>query len=475
MKHGQNFAKKPDLLKEEMQRAMQSRRILGDKLVEKWARNEIGAKLDELYVKSPTKARNTAIAIHNQEKYLKSLSETVIATAFGTRPENLLKVVRIGSANSCRGDIFTEYPLQSSDDAIFYIEATYEQSLRDATAAQKMYENVNMYYAGEQVVATIDAAGAGTSYSVTISTSKPVVPYSVRVLIGGALVGNDDGAGNLTYTGQSTGANTIVYSTGAVVMNLLAAPNAKIEILYSWNSEVSTLYDQFGTIALSVQKRRFNARPMPLSYSFSEMSAIMFETTGLGNAEDLLIGAVGDEHAKSKDYKAIARARQIALGNTRAYFNADFAAEGEVQDKSHAQKLLFKIGEVSAAIYDDIKRGVVNKAVAGSLALNYMKKHDLWKDDTSMNRIGVYKAGTLSDIEVYACPADSSLVANNDILLTYKNPEEGMDLSIAFGVLTEISAQLKYPQLYTQGTIASVEDAIVFNTKFMRLLTINNL
>ncbi len=235
------------------------------------------------------------------------------------------------------------------------------------------------------------------------------------------------------------------------------------------------MYSQFGTVGISVVKKRFNARPYPLGYDFSEMTRVMMATTGLGKAEDLLIGAVGDEHAKSRDYKAIARLKEVAKNNAIATFNTDFAAEGEISDKAHAQKLLSAIGEVGAALYDDLKRGVVNRAIAGSKALVYMKKHDLWKDDNTQPRTGVYKAGTLSDITVFACPADSALVANNEILLLYKNPEEGLDVSMVFGVLTEITAQLTLPTLHTQGTFATIEDSLLINSKFARLLQLTNL
>jgi hypothetical protein len=464
-------------VKREYARVMNKRKFYGDKLIEKWVREGTGVGLDKLAESNIERARNTAIAIQNQEKYLKGLQETVIATSFSTRPENLLKVVRIGVANSNRGEIFTEYPLVSTDDALFYIDMTYEQSLRGSTAAQKIYENINMYYSGEEAIATINAAGLSTAYSVTITTSVPIVPGSVRLIVGGAIKATDNGSNTLVpfVTGYLTGTNTVDYTSGAFVLNFAAAPNASIQVVYNWNSEDSNLYSQYGTVGISVIKKRFNARPMPLGYSFSEMTKIMMQTTGLGSAEDLLLGAVGDEHAKSRDYKAIARGRQIAMGNAVTTFNSDFAAEGEVSDKMHAQKLLSKIGEVGAAIYDDIKRGQVNKAVAGSKALVYMKKHDLWKDDKSQPRSGVYKAGSLSDIDVYACPADASLVANNEVLLTYKNPEQGLDLSLVFGVLTEITAQLAYPQFYTQGNFATVEDCLSINTKFTRLLSISGL
>jgi len=465
-----------NVMNEEFKRVTEARNSFAESAIKRHATQDWGEGLEDLFESNPSKARNTAVALSLQEAHLNQLSESIISTELRLRPENVLKVVRIGVANSNRGDFATEYPLQTTDDAIYHIDMTYEKSLRGATAGDKIYENVHPYYVGEQQIANIDPAGAGTSYTVTISTPKPIVPYTIRILVGGALVGNDDGAGNLSYTGQDTGAaNTVDYTSGQFVFNFVGAPGAAIDVLYDWNSEDESLYDQFGTVGIKLRKTRFEARPQILGYSFTTMTEIALETTGIGNAEDLLVGAVGDEHAKSRDYKAIAKLRMVALGNGIDTFDADFAAAGEVSDKLHAQKLMSKIKQIGGQIYNDIKRGQVNKAIAGSDALVYMMKHDNWVDDTSQPRTGVYKAGRFGDIDVFACPADSQLVNANEIILTYKNPEEGLDVGIVFGVLTEIAATLMYPEFRKVGNVASVEDSRVINSKFVRILQLNNL
>ena len=138
IKHGRK-----ENLQETAKHYLQDRKQRQEFLVEKWSRVDVGAKLKELYSKKPERARNTAMLIENQEKHLKRLTESIISQAFQTRPENVLKVVRIGSANSNRGDIFTEFPLTTTDDALYFIDMTYQDSLRGATADQKIYENIN--------------------------------------------------------------------------------------------------------------------------------------------------------------------------------------------------------------------------------------------------------------------------------------------------------------------------------------------
>ena len=272
--------------------------------------------------------------------------------------------------------------------------------------------------------------------------------------------------------------NTITYSSGAIEINFTTAPvnGASVVCEYAFDSENSSNYSSFGTVGLGVSRYRFAANPKPLGYYFSDMAAITLETTGLGDIHDHLISAVADEHAKAKDYRAIGFARQVAKGNTITTFDSDFATAGEVSDKSHAQRILSTIDDINGDIKDDIKRGSLNTAVCGSRALTYLKKHDLWRSDTGgQSTWGCHQAGYLDNIKVFYCPADTDVIANNEVLLTFKGDSEVDDLSIVFGTLTEISAELRYPEQYTKGFISSVDDRVVVEPKFLRLLQISNL
>ena len=483
LKHGRKEDGKK-FTEAEAQKYLKERRINQERLLEKWSKVDIGSGLVELHNNKPERARNTAQLVENQERYLKTLSEAIISQSFQTRPENVLKVVRIGSANSNRGDIFTEFPLTTVDDAIYFITMTYESTLRGATAGDTLYEGGGdkRFYAGEAYETV--SSGSGTSHTISC-TYAPLVKGKVMILIDRELVAHDmavhgtsDTTGTLTIVNSSKiTSGTVVYATGVISLTLpVSTAAASVVALAQFDSENSTLFDYLGSVSLTVTKERFNARPMPLGYNYSKMLELQLGTEGLGDVDDMLVGAIGDEHAKSRDYKAIALARSIALTNGSAYtFDTNFAGQGEVSDKLHAQKLLAKIGSIGGLIYDDVKRGVVNKAVAGSQALQYMKKHDLWKDDMTQVRTGVYKAGTYSDIDVYCCPADTNLVANNEILLTFKNPLEGLDIAVCFGVLTEMVSSLEYPEHYKKGFISSVEDSKPITKKFIRLLSLSNL
>jgi len=461
-----------------------------DRLLERWCRTDIGQGLDKLYSKNATRARNTAMAIQMQEGYMKAkwkkLSEALTSANFTTTPETVLKIVRLGVANSCRGDIFTEYPLQSTDDAIYFIDATYEQALRGATAATKMYEVANKYYAGSTyTIALGTCTGAELTYTIASTTYVPINPYTARVLYTNtatgvqSYVGVDNGANVITGTLlNASGTNTINYATGAVTITFTANPAAGTLLLeYNYSLENSGNYTQVGTVGINVRKERFQAFPVPLGYRFSDMAAITLETTGLGDIHETLLQFVGDQHSRARDFKAIGFGRQVANANTTYTFDTDFAAAAEVSAQSHAQNLLPAIQNVGDAIYDDIQRGKINTIVAGSKALTYMKRHDLWKTGVEGYEWGVFKAGQLDDINVFSCPADAGVIANDELLLTYKNPTDSTntDMSIVFGVLTEISAELRYPEFYTVGQLASIEDRKIINCKYLRLMQLTSL
>lgn len=485
MKHGRKQT--PEQMQAEVMRLYADKARLGEACANKWGKTKlVGPELAKIAESNPKKAGRASIALQNQEKVLKQIiKENVYSTTFGSsvRPEHMLKAVFLGAANSHRGDIFTEYPLTSTDDALFYIQATYEQSLRGTTGGQRSYENIKPFYSGEEYYGTV-GTGDGATLTFTSAPMSPLalIPWTVRITVAGAIVGADNGSSTLVgATLDTTKTNTVDYTTGVVTVTFRAgnapALGAAIQVSYQWNSEDSNNYTSYGTMALELIKTRFNARPMPLGYRISDMTQIMFETTGLGDAKDYLAQAIAQEHARARDYRAIARARQVALSNATATFDTDFATAGEISFKSHAQRLLNEVERVGAVIYDDIKRGGITQIVAGAKATTYAKNHDLWVDDTSeaVTKNGLYKSGKLSNIDVYTCPADSALVATNEMMLVYKNPVEGLDTSIVFGNLTEIDSSLRYPNFVTEGNSATVEDARVINSKFVRLLTLSSL
>lgn len=121
--------------------ARQERNYRADRLVEKWSKvPEIGKGIKQMGVNT---ARNLAILLENQTKSMSKMQEAQMSSSFfGYTPENMLRIVRLSYPNSVRGDIFTEFAMESSHDSIKYIKPVYTNAQRndfdwDNTAANK--------------------------------------------------------------------------------------------------------------------------------------------------------------------------------------------------------------------------------------------------------------------------------------------------------------------------------------------------
>jgi hypothetical protein len=373
--------------------------------------------------------------------------------------------------------MFHEVALETTDDALYFIDMTYENTLtgKEQTADDKIFENAYHVTTGEMNYK--DTAGDGSaSYNITLDYT-PVKVSKVHITLDDVLVGYDDGAGVITVVGSTLTSGTIVYSTGAVALvfadNVAASSN--IRVYYHYDSEDSTNYTQYPKVSLAIAKERFKARPWPLGYTYSQMAELALGTQLREDIDSLLVNAVSAEHARQRDFRAIAYARNVAKTNQAFEFNCKFADEGEMAFEAHAQRIYNVIDTIGGTIQDEKLRGKVNTVIAGNKATSYMRNHKKWVEDNSQPREGVYKAGKLNDLTVFTCPAATHILGTNEILLTYKNPLQPLDVSIAFGVLTELTAKLTYPQFYIDANIATVEDKMLITREFVRLLTLNNL
>lgn len=508
----------PATTKENMTLLFEKRRHYSDYLVEKWSKTDIGTKkLADLYSKDIVKARNTALILESQYKYLKTLKESGINVSqafYNILPQNVLKIVRIGVANSNRSNIFLEYPLVSMHDTLYYIYRKRDTAMRGAPGDRVIVESDADEWRYATEIETLNLATnittdlTNATFSGT-ATQLPITYGSVRIVVS---LGNGkrvfigyDGADGRIYDMFGGGIidssnSTVDYTTGNIVLqfqNPLTPATLPfiadftsntlqktITVEYHFDSELPTHYPDFGDVKIEVRSIRFKPRPYPISFTVSQLARIAYSTTKLGDLEDDLIKAMGDELAMRRDYQALYYARTVADTNPVREFDANFAASSEDNDYNHAQRLVTAINAVSSEIYNDIKRGEVNKIVTTRIGLSYLAKLMRFESDNSQPRVGAtFLAGKLSGIDVYVTPSspltvEDRLVSNNkydsDMLLIYKNPQEEGEPSIAFGVLTELSAALEYPELYKKGVLATVEDAVLVQKKFIRRLIIRN-
>jgi hypothetical protein len=478
----------PDLLKEEMAQKSQEIAYEGDRLLEKWSRKKnLGEGLDTMYAKNKRKARNTAIVLENQEKYLKRLTEAQISSDFATTPINVLRVIRLGYPNSVRGDIFHEFAMTTARDSIYYLKPIYESTSRGATLNTTTYESAADRYMSEyeQDTPTEAINGSNTSFSKTL-TKLPIRPFTVRVIYNGMTVGNDNGSLGFTTSSVLTQASCTIssYSTTpavTVVFPVAPATGDTIVFEYAFDSEVYGAvgggqgYDNIKAVKLTLTDYNFRARPWPLYVSWSKMTELLLGTTLDIDAEEGLLRGAGDELKKSLDYQAVRLGYSYAKLQNTVAFNADFAAAGADSAKDHAQSLTRTVAQAEKVIYNALQRGGITNLVAGTDVAAYLTLHDRFTEEGTMPKIGIYRIGTLLGIPVYQAP--SSVMPASEMFGVWRNEQEQNDVAIAFGVLVPLyqTQTLEFKEAYKTTGLYYFGDQKVLNPSYMVNMTVNGL
>lgn len=126
-----------------MKKNLNEKRILKTaavkKLSEKAARAEKAAQIwndhplfkGELSKMTEAKARqNAAINLTNQARFMKQLNEQETSAEFQRMaPANMMRLVQLTMTNLNRGNVFSEYSMETSRDAIYYIKPYFSRSI----------------------------------------------------------------------------------------------------------------------------------------------------------------------------------------------------------------------------------------------------------------------------------------------------------------------------------------------------------
>lgn len=466
-------------LQEKSKAILSERAQSGDRLLEKWSKKKnIGEGMIELYDENPEKARGLSFILENQEKHLKSLTETQVSNAFSTTPQNVIKVVRLAYPNSVRGEIFLEWPMETARDVIYYLTATYGSAKRGSTSGDRMLDKFVDRYASEVEEETIGTGDASTVNFTGTLANYPLRPFTVKIFVDGEPVAVDDGAGNLVGTDlDGSGTNTVSYTDGTIDFTFSTAPASGYVVMaqYFFDSEDSDQYTDIGEVHLELRDYLFRAKPWPLGISWTKMTELLLGTTLNIDAEEALISGAADELKKSLDFQALRIGYRYAKTNTAVTFNADFAAAGADSEVMHAQSVTKAFDNAGDAILNDINRGGVTVAYGGSAAVNFVKLHNRFNSTGMQPKIGAHKVGTLDNIGMYKTP--TNIVPTNEMICVWKNENVETDAAILFGTLVPLysTQTLEFREMYKELGVAHFGDYRVTNQKYLRRLVFSGL
>ena len=458
-------------IKEQQRIVMSERAKSADRLVEKWMKNESIDSIRNLADSNIEKARALAFMLENQENHLSSLTETQISNDFKTTPENVIRIIRLAWPNQVRGEIFYDWAMETARDSMYYLHPVTGKTLRGATAGGRILETSEYRYPTEVEIEAMELDSG--AYKVT-AANAPLRPFTAKILVDGVPTATDDGNGNLIGTGVS---GTVNYETGATEATFTTAPasGSVVELAYNYDSEVSSNYDNIGSVELQLKDYQFRVKPRPLYVSWSKMTEILLGSTLGIDAEEALIRGVADEFKKAQDFQAVAVAWGVAKGHQEVTFNCQGATgEAEVDRMAAFSKAIKLAG---SKIYDQLLRGGVTKMVAGPQAAAQLYIHPRFDATNKQPEVGVFRTGSIDGVDVYQAP--STIVPTDQILCVYKNELVPEDVSIAFGTYIPLyrTQTLEYKEMYKESGLATFGDYKVLNGQYLqriRLLNMNN-
>lgn len=464
-------------MREDMTRRLSERNEAADILLEKWEKNAaFGDSIKTLHEKNENKARGLAFILENQENHLAKLTETQISSAFGTTPENLLKIVRLAWPNSVDGEIFTKWAMETTHDSMYYLHPVYGKTKRGATVGGKILETAEWRYPTEVEIETAGTGDGSTDTFAYTLTKTPARPYTVKILSDGTPIGSDDGNGKFIGAGVS---GTVNYTTGAVsIVFTDAAPAAGIEIgvAYNYDSEVSTNYDEIGSVELQLKDYQFRAKQNPLYISWSKLTELTLGTTLDIDAEDALIRGAADELKKAKDFKAVSTAWSYVKNKLPAdivTFNCQGAVgEPEIDRMNAFGKAMSQAGN---KVYDICMRDGVSKLVAGPNAAAQIMLHSRFDASTAQPKVGIYRIGTLDGVDIYKAP--TQIIPTASCLTVYKNELVPEDAAMVIASLVELyhTPTMEFKELYKESGFCNFGELKVINPHYFQRINLINI
>lgn len=245
-----------------------------------------------------------------------------------------------------------------------------------------------------------------------------------------------------------------------------------------FDSEKDLTGKYLGEVELQMRDYHFKPRVISLGVTWTQMTELVLDTSFGVSAEEVLMDSAAQEIKKSLDYQAIKYGMAVQAqkaGDNVAKFNA---AAGDSIDDSYihtAQLIGQSIDRVSDLIYNKLGRGGVSALVGGPAAVNYLKLNNGWSDKGAQPKIGAHKVGELNGLPVFKAPA--SVIGEDTLLTTWKNPAQESDVSIAIGTLVPFysTGALQRKNFYKEAGIARYEDTQALNPLYLGRIVINNI
>ena len=402
----------------------------------------------------------------------------------------MLRLVRLSYPNSIRGELFTEFAMETANDSIKYIVPSYQDKpgvhdkfddgnmpkpipgkYANGTA---MYENAESRYATElHSFKKTDSEMASLNYDVFTT-------YGTTQQLGAYLPGDSVIYG--LKDGKKIGVAAVQDKDGEWVPSDFSSARVDTATDYlfigRYDSELDFDGQNLGEVELVMRSYQFQPRVVSLGVTWTQLAELTLDTSFGVSAEEMMLDSAAQEIKKTLDYQAVKMAsayqKKLAAENF-AEFNAEAGDKTKDSYYHTAQLVEQPIEQVANKQLDAIGRGGVSAIVGGPKAITYLKLSEKFEATGAQPAIGGHKVGKLGDVDVYKVP--SSIIAEDELLTVWKNPTVEADVAVAIGTLLPFysTGAIQRKNLYKEGAVARFEDTQVLNPNYLGRIKISNI
>lgn len=234
-----------------------------------------------------------------------------------------------------------------------------------------------------------------------------------------------------------------------------------------------------GECELQMKTYYFQPRRISMGVTWTDMTELYLDLSFGVSAEDTLIDSVGQEIKKALDFQAVEYAnkvQKVRSGNPLIKFDATAGSVDFKDSYWHtAQTFTQALGHVSDEMLNIFNRGGVTAIVGGPRACRYLELIEGYSTKGAQSPIGGHQVGELNGVPVFKVP--SSVIADNELLTTWKNEQAEGDVSIAIGTLVPFASTGKLPRknFYFEQGIARYEDTQALQPRYLGRVLIENI
>ena len=246
-----------------------------------------------------------------------------------------------------------------------------------------------------------------------------------------------------------------------------------------FDSEKDLTGMHLGECELQMKTYYFNPRRISMGVTWTDMTELYLDLSFGVSAEDTLIDSVGQEIKKALDFQAVEyanRVQKVRSGNPLVKFDATAGSVDFKDSYWHtAQTFTQALGHVSDEMLNIFNRGGVTAIVGGPKACRYLELIEGYSTKGAQSPIGGHQVGELNGVPVFKVP--SSVIADNELLTTWKNEQAEGDVSIAIGTLVPFASTGKLPRknFYFEQGIARYEDTQALQPRYLGRVLIENI